>query len=387
MKKRTLTVLALLLALSVALFGFSACQKKTADTTDAENVSKTDKTTDETQEQAPDDTGLAGNYYLDIYYNEEPFASYQYPELRALQDKTGEKMGSMTLNEDGTGKAAYPGGSVDLTWDENDLYIDGKALDAWHAEHIVSFNLPSGEELTYNKLSEEEDFRFQIENDPNTALADPADYTIGLPTVERFFDGNDTCMVVFPVTNNSNKTLFLKNLYYAVVSPSGAETDYRSAHADITPVLLPGETGFFFEHTSDEIPGDADLQQDMVFICEWTADYARFEVKDTAPHTEESTQCIVHRPTGTVTIPAGTDPDTVMISVVCYGANGRVLGYGVSINISRDDNPYNYLEIPEEGGDAPFLVNMDGVFADKAFDQSLIDHYEFTAYAPRYFGD
>ena len=335
----------------------------------------------------PDLSDFEGHYYLLNYYNPDPYASYLYTELRALSDVTGEPMGTMDLNAGGTGNATYPGGSVGLTWDDTDLYINGKPMSVFHTDHKVIIELESGEELTYSKLSIEEDYLFEIQQHPKKEPASSSDYTVGDMITENYYaEGKNWTMIKAHVTNTSDSTIILDDLYYSVNSPSGEETDYRRLHANVCPVLLPGETGFFFEQIVDGFPEGSVLTKDKVFIYKWTGDYERFEVKDFTPSFEDHGDVFIHRPTGTAVIPEGTDQSSVRVDVVCYDADGRVIGYGGCLtSVSRDTNPFNYFEVPENGGDAPFLVNMDGPFADPSFDQSLIDHYEVTAYSPRNF--
>ena len=88
-------------------------------------------------------------------------------------------------------------------------------------------------------------------------------------------------------------------------------------------------------------------------------------------------------------------PHSVRIHTFYIGLSGTVCGersfkvslrrYGLAVNTPSSINPYNYLEIPESGGKAQFMINMAGVFDDRSFDQSLIDHYEFRASSLNYF--
>ena len=340
--------------------------------------------TDDTHAE-PALTDWEGEYVLCRYYKPGMSSSELYPELRARQDRTGEPMGTMVLRADGTGTAAYPGGSLELTWDEKDIYIDGRAMDVTHWFYEVILMLETGEEMTYSKLSPEDDYSYRGSMNGSMEETDPSDYSVSEPVVERFFDGGDMTTVTFAVTNNSDKVLVLDSMYYSVLSPSGAETDYRSLHASITQALLPGESGFFFEYTSDPIPEDAVLKYDKVFISEWKGEYERFEVTEVKQQSQELNNVILHRPTGTVMIPDGADLDLIELTAICYDADGRVIGYGMTVNTPSSVNPYNYLEIPESGGKASFMINMAGVFDDMSFDQSLIDHYEFRASSLNYF--
>ena len=130
-------------------------------------------------------------------------SSELYPELRARQDRTGEPMGTMVLRADGTGTAAYPGGSLELTWDEKDIYIDGRAMDVTHWFYEVILMLETGEEMTYSKLSPEDDYSYRVSMNGSMEETDPSDYSISEPVVERFFDGGDATTVTFAVTNNT----------------------------------------------------------------------------------------------------------------------------------------------------------------------------------------
>ena len=362
----------------------SQTETETAESSEPENSSP-ESSTAESSGPALED--LEGHYTLSSYYNPDPYVSYLYPELRSLQDKTGEAIGSMDLYPDGTGTATYPGGSLNLTWDDSDIYLDGKALDIYHSQYLVGFDLESGESLNYSKLSVEDAYYYEVGLNPKQEELSPSDYTLGEITVERFTaEGKDEVFAVLPVTNNSNKTIALDQVNYSISSPSGEEIDYRFMSAFLTPVILPGETGFFYEQTlAENIPEDVVFEPDMVFAFEWTGDYERFDVKDITLDLQDYGDVWIHRPTGTAVIPEGTDPSKVQLNVICYGPVGRVVGHGAAVNFSRDYNPKNYFEIPENGGDAPFLVNMDGPFADKSFDQDLIDHYEFLAFTPNYF--
>ncbi|MBP1556031.1 MAG: hypothetical protein J6U30_08205, partial [Oscillospiraceae bacterium] len=117
--------------------------------------------TDDTHAE-PALTDWEGEYVLCRYYKPGMSSSELYPELRARQDRTGEPMGTMVLRADGTGTAAYPGGSLELTWDEKDIYIDGRAMDVTHWFYEVILMLETGEEMTYSKLSPEDDYSYRV---------------------------------------------------------------------------------------------------------------------------------------------------------------------------------------------------------------------------------
>ena len=94
---------------------------------------------------------------------------------------------------------------------------------------------------------------------------------------------------------------------------------------------------------------------------------------------------MTHRPTGIAVIPEGTDVDYVILDVMCLDKDGKLLCDGRTVNFPSSSNPYNFMEIPEGGGDAPFKVNMDGIASDPTFDQNLIDQTLYIAYYPHYY--
>ncbi|MBQ5342682.1 MAG: hypothetical protein J6Z24_04395, partial [Oscillospiraceae bacterium] len=95
-----------------------------------EETGKDDQADDTHHEPAL--TDWEGEYVLCSYYSRGMSSPELYPQLRARSDRTGAVMGTMVLRADGTGTAEYPGGSLELTWDEKDIYIDGRAMDVTH---------------------------------------------------------------------------------------------------------------------------------------------------------------------------------------------------------------------------------------------------------------
>ena len=273
------------------LFALAACGSSESDTSAAPSADFSSKSAspsgnDEQPQDDPGNTaddssvpaaeepaasGLVGTYSLDIYYNPDPFISWQYPDLRSNEFKTGEAPGALVLNADGTGHATYPGGDTDLKWDDENVYIGDTTVPIWFSDPMLIIEFEDGESLTYVHMTNEEYYTYRIETAINCELADEADYTVGEPYIHRWNTGKGYMEVIFPVTNNGDKPLILDDVYYTVLSPSGEEIDYRAASCYTPKSILPGETGFLFDHAlGDAIPEDAGVKADIVHVFIWT---------------------------------------------------------------------------------------------------------------------
>ena len=397
MKRLIVTLLTAALLLNVAACSGTNSKETASEASQTSaNTPETTKTAETTTEAETTEAdslseamrAMVGTYHLINYYNPEPFTSWLYPELRNHEDTTGEEIGTLILNEDGTAQATYPGEKIEFTWDDKTFYINEKPIEISTGGDQIYIPLENDITLTYSQFSEEEIYKNNVEHAAKRKPIDESDYTLGEPVMRKFHaSGKDRYLISIPVTNNStNKTLVLDMVTYALVSPSGEEKGYRYAWAGVTHAILPGETGYLFDQTLVEnIPENVTVQPDISEICEWTGEYNRFEIRNFEMHTTNKDNVVIHRPTGVIDIPAGYTPNMFEVDVICLGKDGSFIGYGCANEISRDVNPFNYLEIPEGGGEAEFLVNMDGLIADPSFDTSQIDHYEYIASDPYYY--
>ena len=346
---------------------------------------------------------MVGSYELDDYTNYSESKYYRYDILRNLSIRTGVESGTMTLNEDGTGRLSYIGNERSFEWTEETVIIDGTEYPVKYSYPVLYIEFSENESVSYRQVSHLEAFNLSQKWYETRKVVDASAYELGEPEVVHFDEASrDYVFVRVPIENKSGEQLALYELYFTAIGPDGRELGFFSLPPNCTKLLLPGEKGdfvynFFISEekldfggraSADTFPEGVTIRVDEVDAFIWTGEYKRYdaEITEMLVFADPLTGgYILHRPNGFVELPEGTDISEVEFYVYCYDKNGKLVGYGSQFAVESSVNPVLYLEeIPGEHR-AKFQTNMIGPFEAMSFPQDSIDHYEIVAFSPGYY--
>ena len=417
MKKVLCIMLAAILLLGLVSCGSGGGQPQNADGSQSNSSSAEEntvtppeqQTTPEPEPQEPPadqmsekTAKMVGTYELDNYTNNTALQYYRYDILRNLSIRTGVEPGTMTLNEDGTGRLSYLGNERSFEWTEDAFTIDGTEYLVKYSYPVLYMEFSENESVTYRQVSHLEAYNLSQKWYDTRKVIDSSAYELGEPDVVHFDESTrEYVFVRVPIENKSGEQLALDELYFTAIGPDGRELGFFSLPPNCTKLLLPGERGdFVFNYlvtedrldtgghaSADVFTEGVTIRVDEVNAFIWTGEYKRYdaEITEMLVFPASTGGCMLHRPNGFVYLPEGTDINEVELYVYCYDKAGKLIGFGSQFAVESSINPVLYLEeIPGEHK-AKFQTNMIGPFEDLSYPQDNIDHYEIVAFSPSYY--